>query len=532
MLQSPDGMRRCGAALVLAELAPKNATVVKALGAALPDANQLLTRYILEAFEAIGTRATVPYVLPLLESPELETKLRAASIVARVGGDMVQDLARLFAKASPDQRRVLVDILARIHTTEAWKMILDLLFDPDFELVKETCQAVRRHMADTPLATRMALHRQLVRFMHSSRVRKEERVLTSCLLLVGYVGAPDAGGILLKFTVPRHIGYIRRHALLGLKGLELKPSAVGAVARAMFKYLSEADSNIAQHALDILERLPLPKSFDREWRKLLRNKHPSVRAFAARKIAAQDTVAANRQLVQLLHHADTQISEIAMGALGRHRRATKVLLGLLARERKAEPAWRLAKILKHHSEWVDKKTLRKFGALAGRELEAERPRHEALFYFLRNVDPAAADRALQEVGIKCRKSRKWARAVECLRPLVRTDGQAPRLRYDLSVCQLKLSPKDLAPPLRAEDQALRGLQSLLQVSKFPLLGLLTKEKVLDAADLFYLGFHFAEGNGAEQKFGHQVLQLVTKRWPRSKEAGAARNKLKILAAAK
>ena len=62
MLQSPDGMRRCAAAMVLAELAPKDTAVVKALGAALPEANQMLTRYILEAFENIGNRAVVPFV--------------------------------------------------------------------------------------------------------------------------------------------------------------------------------------------------------------------------------------------------------------------------------------------------------------------------------------------------------------------------------------------------------------------------------------------------------------------------------------
>src|ERR1051326_3482408 len=83
MLQSPDGMRRCAAAMVLAELRPKEAAVVKALGDALKDANQLLTRYVLEAFEAIGSRSVVPYVLPLLEAPEIETKLRAAAIIAR-----------------------------------------------------------------------------------------------------------------------------------------------------------------------------------------------------------------------------------------------------------------------------------------------------------------------------------------------------------------------------------------------------------------------------------------------------------------
>src|SRR5271170_4914692 len=100
MLQSPDGMRRCAGAMTLCELAPKDAAVVKALGEALRDSNQLLTRYVLETFEVIGTRAVVPYVLPLLDSPDIETKLRAAGIIAKAGGEMVGELRRQFEKAN------------------------------------------------------------------------------------------------------------------------------------------------------------------------------------------------------------------------------------------------------------------------------------------------------------------------------------------------------------------------------------------------------------------------------------------------
>jgi HEAT repeat protein len=165
MLQSPDGMRRCAAAMVIAELRPKDGAVVKALGDALKDANQLLTRYVLEAFEAIGSRSVVPYVLPLLDSPETETKLRAAAIIARTGGDNVANLRDQFLKANPQQKRVLIDILARIHNREAMQLILDVLFDPDFELVKEACQAIRRHITDAEPKKRAALHRQVATFM-------------------------------------------------------------------------------------------------------------------------------------------------------------------------------------------------------------------------------------------------------------------------------------------------------------------------------------------------------------------------------
>ncbi len=529
MLQSPDGMRRCGAAMVLGELKPKDAQIVKALGAALSDANQLLTRYILEAFESIGSRAVVPHVLPLLESPDVETKLRAARIVARVGGDMVGDLARQFAKASPEQKRVLMDILARIHDKQAFTIILDTLFESDFELVNEACQAVRRHITDATPKERAAMHRQVVKFMGSSRVRKDERVTMHALLVIGYIGAPDARKILLKYTLPRSPSFIRRNAMLGLKGQEFTGAVVNQVAREMFKYLGEPDyANIVQPALELIEKLPLSKAYDAQWRKLLKNRHAQVRAFAARRLAATDNAATNRILMQLLTHDDVPIGEIAAGALARHKGATKLLLGALARERKSEPAWRLAKILKPHSESVDRPSVKKFAAMTARDAEAGHPRHEALLYFLRNIDPKVADGVMREVGLRLKQQKKYSKAVDCLKQLARSDGFDKELRYELSICNLKQSAHDLAPHLRAEDHALRGFQVLLQEKGFKLFERLKKEKVVAAPDLYYAGFHFAEGTGEELRFGKQLLEHVAKRWPRTKEGKAARNKLKIV----
>jgi HEAT repeat protein len=527
LLQSPDGMRRCAAAMVLAELAPKDAPVVKALGESLKGANQLLTRYVLEAFDSIGTRAVVPYVLPLLDAEDVETKLRSAGIVARAGGNILPELKRQFEKSSVQQKRVLVDILARIHSREAMQIILDVLFYPDFELVREACQAVRRHIGDATPKERSALHKQVAKFVNSSRVKKNDRVLTSCLLLVGNIGAPDARKILLKYTTPRNLAYIRRNALIGLKGLELAGTAANAIARQLLKYLADPDPAIAQHALDILEKLPLTGSYDSPWRKLLKNKHPVVRAFAARRLAATDNASTNRLMVALLNHEDAQVSEIAAGALARHKHATKLLLSALAGERKTEAAWRLAKILKPHSESADKKMLKKFAALAGRDLQSGNSRYEALFYFLRNIDPKLVDGVLRDVGLKFKKAKKWSKAVECLRQLARAESFDCELRYELSVCNLKQTQKDLEQHLRAEDQALRGFQALLVDKSSKLFDRLRKERVLDRADLYYVGFHFSEGTGDEGKFGQKLLEHVAKRWPKTKEGKAARSKLKL-----
>ncbi len=528
LLQSPDGMRRCAAAMVLTELKPKDPAIVQHLGETLKDANQLLTRYVLEALEAIGSPAAVSYVLPLLDAPDMETKLRAAAIIARAGGDSVAELQQRFANATPQQKQVLLDILARIHRPKAFGLLLEQLFDSDFELVKEACQAVRRHIGDATPAERAALHKLVVKFMKSARVKKNDRVITSCLLLLGHLGRPEARPVLLQFAGPRALPYIRRSALQALRGLEHTGAAAAALARQLVQYLDDEEfANVVQPSLDIIEKLPLPAAFDMQWRRLLKGKHAAVRAWAARRLAATDSPAANELLLTLLAHDDPQVSDIAAGALARHKGAAPLLLDALARERRADPAWRLAKILKPHSETVDPKTVKKFAALAKRELAKGEPRAEALLYFLRNINPAVADNVWREAGLEFKKAGQWAKAVECLRKLTGSEAFDHEARYELSVCNLKQSPHDLALHLRAEDHALRGFQALLDKG-FKLADRLIQEKCLTPEDLYYVAFHFAEATGPGAALGRQLLEHLAQRWAKTKVGKDAKQKLKLI----
>jgi len=54
----------------------------------------------------------------------------------------------------------------------------------------------------------------------------------------------------------------------------------------------------------------------------------------------------------------------------------------------------------------------------------------------------------------------------------------------------------------------------------------TKAKWLEPEELFYLGFHFAEKERAEKKFGGEMLRLVAKGSPKSKLAKDAKSKLR------
>ncbi len=525
LLQNPDHMRRCAAAIVLAELAPRDAAVVRALGEALSGASGTEAGYILDALEAIGSPGAVPYVLPLLETGDVATKLRAAAIVARGGAGVVPDLRERIAAATGARKLVYVDALARVRAPAAFRAILELLLESDLELVKETCAAVQRHLAGVPPKERAVLHREAVTFMTGPKARGSERVQVSCLILLGHIGRPEARAVLLKHAGPKHPLPVRRHALGGLRGLELAGPAARAVGKELAPYLDDSDETIVRQVLEVLGRLSAA-GVEAPWEKLMTSPHPSARAAAARQLASSDTAAANRALLQLLRHEDTQLQEIAAGALSAHPGAARMLAEALADEESAEAAWRLAKILKPHAGTVDPKLMKRLTGLAARDLASGAPRYEALLYFLRNASPAATEDVLREAGLDHRAAGRWTQGVECLRRIVHSERFDDEARYALSVCNLKLSPKDFGPSMRAEDHALRGFHALLRSRAFPLLARLGKDKALDAADLYYVGFHFAEMVGDEHAFGAQLLAHVTKRWPRSPEGRSAKGRLK------
>jgi hypothetical protein len=96
----------------------------------------------------------------------------------------------------------------------------------------------------------------------------------------------------------------------------------------------------------------------------------------------------------------------------------------------------------------------------------------------------------------------------------------------MAACGLKLSEHDLTIDARTADPCLQQFARLVHSHDVEPLDRLKQAKWLAPEDLFYLGFHCAEGNRPEREFGAQVLQLVVERSPRSKLAKDAKSKLR------
>ena len=160
-------------------------------------------------------------------------------------------------------------------------------------------------------------------------------------------------------------------------------------------------------------------------------------------------------------------------------------------------------------------------------LERNDHRGDAILSLLREADAPKLRDKLFENAVAYRKKKKYETAMIYLRTLARDPSIGFPVREELAFCGVKVSAKSADAASRAGDPCLRNVANLLEQDAGLLAKEVTKAKWLDAADLFYIGFHFVEQVGRSREFGAEVLKLVLKRSPRGELAKSARNKLKL-----
>jgi hypothetical protein len=165
-------------------------------------------------------------------------------------------------------------------------------------------------------------------------------------------------------------------------------------------------------------------------------------------------------------------------------------------------------------------------ARASEALEAADRRTDAFLFLLRAADAAQTRDRLENRALALRKKKDYARALVYLRALARDPACGLTVRLELAACGLKVSRQDLSAEARANDPTLEQFARVILAQPVEVRAYLEKAAWLEPSDLLYLGFHFAEREGAEKKFGGEMLHLVVKRSPRSKVAQNAKSKLR------
>jgi hypothetical protein len=216
----------------------------------------------------------------------------------------------------------------------------------------------------------------------------------------------------------------------------------------------------------------------------------------------------------------------ALARLGRLAAGRTALAEALLAAESPDAAWTLARTQEPFVGGYDAALRKRLFDHACDYIDAGDRRADALLHLLRVADaPGLRDR-LEERALALRKKKQYDKALMYLRLLTRDPACAAPTRLEAAGCALKVSSRDVSAEARAADPALQQFTRLIDNHEAETLEFVSKAKWLEPEELFYLGFHFAEKERAEKKFGGEMLRLVVKRSPRGKLAKDAKSKLR------
>jgi hypothetical protein len=252
----------------------------------------------------------------------------------------------------------------------------------------------------------------------------------------------------------------------------------------------------------------------------------AARRFALERLRGMDSAPVAAAFVAQLHHADRGLRDEALAALRGTVAGRQALLEQMFEAGSADDAWFLARALAASARDLTDAQQKQLFKQACAHHEAEDRRAAALWFLLRESDSRSTRDLIEDRAAALRKKKNYAGALAYYRLLGQDPACSEDIRFELAATGLKQSSQDLSVDARAADPPLHQFARLLQDAAFDVASHLAKAKWLEPAELFYLGFHFAEQTHRARDFGRQVLEIVVARSPKAEVAKQAKRKLK------
>ena len=188
----------------------------------------------------------------------------------------------------------------------------------------------------------------------------------------------------------------------------------------------------------------------------------------------------------------------------------------------------MAHILKNHARKIPKPTLKNhIKKTVDLLLKGERIA-EPWMHVARHAGMKLLFAALMSRAARLKKARRYADVEALLRPLLRTEEFDTDARFELALASLRASTSVSGVSPRSPDSPLDLFKQLSRDETFPFMQRIRKERNhLDSEDLYWLGFHLAEGAGDEKSTGAELLRMVAQNEGKSKMGRNARNKLRL-----
>jgi hypothetical protein len=515
---------RRAALLVLGEVGTRGGETTTALNDTLDDPDAGVR---LEALRAVG-KLRIEQALPRLVDriteggPESEA---AALSAARLGEKGTRALQALMHRVAPGLRRRIAAAMAGAGTAGGEAAAVDALLDTDPGVVDAAARSLSAEIPALTPANRKALADHLLDVLKPKKGSLLSPASeTAIVRLVAALGDERAEAALWDRTLPSYPPEVRGAALQALGRLAESPAKDK--LKRLLTCAADVDFRVAMPALMILKGIPVADRQIADWLPLLDAPDAAVRRAVIDKIGDRDKADIAAALLRQLGHRDRELRDQALARLTKLTKGRQALADALLEAATPDEAWFLAKAVAPFFRDFPKAMNEAIFAQACKYLDAGDRRADALLFLLRETDARDLRDRLEEKGTALRKKKDYTRALAYFRLLGRDPACAASVRFELAACGLKVAPKDLNADARTADPVLQQFAALIHSHDAELTTMLQKAKWLEPEDLFYIGFHFAEKDHQEQKFGGTALKLLLKRSPKSKLAKDAKTKIK------
>jgi HEAT repeat protein len=519
---------RCAALLVLGALKLDNASVSKAVGAALQNPNPVIKDYALRYFESIQVKNGAAILIPLLEDSDKEFQERAVRLLSSAGQTAVQPLLHRAATATRQGQVNSARVLCALGGKSALKGLLQMLLGGSDELNKVICDLLTPVVREMEAKEQDSFFAEVEDFAGDLDVKQQRAAAVSAIRLLGLLGRPQARRWLFKHIAAEQAPIIRSHALVALLRCLREQDIHKDEYAKLFPLLEEAEfSESTRLALELLDGHELPDDARALLSKLMQSVHPEVQKFALRKMGEVGTPATVRTLIEQLGDADFRRRDVAASSLRKIPEARTALIKELLVCEDASKAWSIVELLpsfegKWRQDAVDAlwKRLQK-------AIDSEERIQAAFLHALKQADAEFVYAKLAEQGARLIKGKKYKEAAPFLTALKDFTGFKPEDKFRLALAQLKLHAHTVAS--HRQHPGVDLLIDLYRNSAYPLFETLRKEKTFTPEEFFALGFSLAERPGEERNLGKDLLEHVAEKSPRTKIGKNAKNKLKLLA---
>jgi HEAT repeat protein len=519
---------RCAALLVLGALKLDNASVAKAVGAALQNPNPVIKDYALRYFENVQAKNGAALLIPLLEDTDKEIQERAVRLLSSAGQTAVQPVLQRAAAVARQGQVNSARVLCAIGGKSALKGLLQMLLSGSDELNKTICDLLTPVVREMEGKEQDGFFAEVEDFAGDLDVKQQRAAAVSAIRLLGLLGRPQARRWLFKHIAAEHAPIIRSHALVALLRCLREQDIHKDEYAKLFPLLEETEySESTRLALELLDGHDLPDDSRALLSKLMQSAHPEVQKFALRKMGEVGTPATVRTLVEQLGDPDYRRRDVAASSLRKIPEARTALIKELLVCEDPSKAWSIVELLPSFEGKWRQDTVDALWKRLQKAIDNEERIQAAFLHALKQADVEFVYEKLAEQGARLVKGKKYKEAAPFLTALKDFTEFKPEDKFRLALAQLKLHAHTVAS--HRQHPGVDLLIDLYRNSAYPLFETLRKEKTFTPEEFFALGFSLAERPGEERNLGKDLLEHVAEKSPRTKIGKNAKNKLKLLA---